>query len=117
MARTHLDNSDLRAANIYLRLAFEKMLKDFCDKKRLKVPYSHTGTQDIEVFWWAICQEKISQNQQKQLIDETLKKEVVTFRQTVYNPLAHAHPTNLTRYEVKCGLLVLEWLKRVLDSA
>ena len=51
-AREYLDANDYKACVIYLRTAFEVMIEDFCDTKRLPVRYRRSRDKlDSQDFW------------------------------------------------------------------
>jgi len=81
-ARIHFDNNDYKASAVYIRSAFEKILKDYCDKKHLKVKFNRQPFKiDSNAFWEAIVESTT--------LSQSTKDEIELYRGIVMNPISH----------------------------
>ncbi len=81
-SKDYLSTNDYKASAVYIRSAFEKIVKDYCHKNGLKVKFSKQPFRvDINHFWESIVK------------NTTLKKETVEkielYRSIVMNPISH----------------------------
>jgi len=91
-AQDHFDNSDYKAAAVYTRSAFEKIIRDYCEKKGKKVSFkSKLKDYKTEHFW----------NEVNQDILPATKSAIETFRSLVLNTFSHY---NTERHEIKTEL-------------
>lgn len=83
LAEAYYDERDYKAAAVYVRTAFEELLKKYCDKEGIAVQYRlKTKRYITEDFW------KVLKNSPP--IDGTPEKDrIETYRDLVMNPLAH----------------------------
>jgi len=107
-AEKHLRQSDYKAAAVYVRSAFEKMICKYCEDKRKKVVFkSKLKNYTTQDFWDVI----------KSDLDPTLKSDIETYRALVLNPFSHY---NTERHEIKAELenaiQAVKNLKSELDS-
>lgn len=113
-AETHLQNSDLMAAVVYIRAAFENRLKNLCRDHGIKVAYK-PDPRDVKAdqLWQEIVErQKLRQaNGQVDFLDPKLMQEVETVRSTVLNRLSHSGTPNLTTAEVKEALRIMRELQ------
>lgn len=81
-AKHYLQEKDNKAAAVYIRTEFERIIAKICEEKSLAVTYkSKKKDLSSEDFWTAIHQQTD--------IDENLVKEIETHRGTVMNPFSH----------------------------
>ena len=81
-AKYYLAEKDNKAAAVYIRTEFERIIAKICEDKSLAVTYkSKKKDLSSEDFWTAIHQQTN--------IDENLVKEIETHRATVMNPFSH----------------------------
>jgi DNA-directed RNA polymerase beta' subunit len=81
-AMHYLTEKDNKAAAVYIRTEFERIIAKICEDKSLSVTYkSKKKDLSSEDLWSAIHQQTD--------IDETLVKEIETHRNTVMNPFSH----------------------------
>lgn len=100
VAKNHLDTGDLRAAAIYIRAAYEREIKHFCDKCNLPIRYcENPKDQKAEDFWRVVKAQKRKDG--SDLLNSTVMTNVESFRSTVLNQLSHTAPVNLVRSEVE----------------
>ena len=80
-ARQHLSNSDYKAAAVYTRSAFEKVIRDYCGKKKKQLVFK-TRLKDYstEDFWLVI----------KDDIQPTTKDAIEQYRDLVLNTFSHS---------------------------
>lgn len=78
----HLRNNDYKASAVYIRTAFEEIVKKYCDKKRLEVKYKIRQKElTSEDFWEAI-------KKYGSLTDD-IKNKIDLHKSTVMNPFSH----------------------------
>ncbi len=112
----HLNVSgDERAAGVYLRTAFEEMIKSFCARTRTPVAYHRADEhpKSTNVFWQPICAVKVGR---VLLIDAGLKRDVESARSNVANPLCHFGNSMPLYSETVSAISILRRLQIRLDS-
>ena len=111
-ARGYLDANDYKACAIYLRTAFEIMIEDFCDAKRLPVRYRRNrDKQDSQDFWDPIKVE----NQRASFLDPPLIRDIELYRSRILNPLSHTTITNIPKKEIEDAIEAVARLKTALQ--
>jgi len=91
-AKYHFDNSDYKAAAVYTRSAFEKIIRNYCEKKKKKITFkTKVNEYSTEDFWPEV----------KQDIQSSTKTAVETYRNLVLNPFSHY---NTEKHEIKTEL-------------
>ena len=99
-AKEHLDNGDIPAAALYARLEFERIVKNFARKKKIKVQYETSQINDI----WNEVKGQLNRA-------KTLIKRVEIYRSILLNPSVHYDPRPKYRREVGYAIDVVEKLK------
>jgi len=91
-AERHLEQCDYKSAAVYTRSAFEKMIRNYCDKKRKKVTF-HTKQKKYssQDFW----------NAMKCDLDAPLIADVERYRDLVLNTFSHY---NTEKHEIRTEL-------------
>ncbi|MBX3277580.1 MAG: AAA family ATPase [Acidobacteria bacterium] len=113
-AKEHLGENDYKAAVIYLRTHFEQVIKDFCNKKALKVKYKHNAKEiQGKDFWEAV---KGYEVKNRPFLDSALVTRVELFRSIVLNPISHASITNTFRKEIEDSIKAIEELENELKK-
>jgi len=114
-ARYHYSNSDYKAAAVYLRSAFEEMIKKFCDEDNtLKVNYHRNSSEYNTADFWDVV--KTASNKQNILyVSEELARQVESIRKILLNPLSHAQIKSVHSSEMRDALIILEKLKQALS--
>ncbi len=113
-AKEHLGENDYKAAVIYLRTHFEQIIKDFCNKKGLKVRYKHNPKEvQGNDFWEAV---KTYEVNSQPFLGATLIQRVGLCRSIVLNPISHATITNAFRREIEDSIDVIEELENELKK-
>jgi energy-coupling factor transporter ATP-binding protein EcfA2 len=114
VAKNHLDAGDLRAAAIYIRAAYERELKHFCNKFNLPVRYcENTKDQKAEDFWRVVKAQKRKDG--SDLLTPQVITNVESFRSTIVNQLSHTAPVNLVRSEVEKAYRSISTLRDTLQ--
>ena len=107
-AREFLTANDHKACAIYLRTAFEEVIKKFCNKNRLPVRYrSEPNKLDSQDFWEPIAHPQDGTS----YLDAPLITELELYRRHLLNPLSHATITNIPKKELEDAIEAVERLK------
>ena len=104
-AKEHLDNGDIPAAALYARLEFERIVKNFARKKKIKVQYETSRINDI----WNEVRGQL--NRAKMLIGR-----VEIYRSILLNPSVHYDPRPKYQREVCYAIQVVEKLNEKLKK-
>ena len=111
-AREYLDENDYKACAIYLRTAFEVMIEEFCDAKRLPVRYRRSRDKlDSQDFWDPIKVE----NGKSGFLDASLIRDIELYRTRILNPLSHTTIANIPKKEIEDAIEAVEHLKTALQ--
>ena len=110
-----LQNNDYKASGVYLRCAFERILKDFCIARSLLIPIKRELRDYKSENFWPLVKTYEVKNGQR-LLDEGLIAEINLARRYVLNPLCHDDPTRPNREEARRTHASLERLKNLLDQ-
>lgn len=106
-AKQHLQNSDYKAAAVYTRSAFEKILRCHCDKRRKAVTF-HLKQKNYSSndFWSAITAD----------LDSDIVNNVERFRELVLNAFSHYNTEkHEIRSELESAIEVIENLRENLN--
>jgi hypothetical protein len=108
-AKVHQAAHDYRAAAVYTRAAFETRLKNFCERRRLPVPY-HTDSRHVssEDLWQAVTGTRGGDGRCH--VDAATKATIEALRTVVLNPLNHAGASSIPRAEVDAAIKAVERL-------
>ena len=111
-AREYLDANDYKACAIYLRTAFEVMIEDFCEAKRLPVRYRRSRDKlDSQDFWDPIKVE----NGKSGFLDASLIRDIELYRTRILNPLSHTTIANIPKKEIEDAIEAVARLKTALQ--
>ncbi|MBA1446016.1 MAG: ATP-binding protein [Chromatiales bacterium] len=107
-AKYHLQRCDYKAAAVYTRSAFEKLIRKHCEKKKRAVVFKpRLKDYTTEDFWKVI----------KDDLEETTRNEIETYRPLVLNAFSHY---NTERHEIKSELesaiMAIDTLKQKLAN-
>ncbi len=115
IAKNHLDNGDLRASTIYIRAAYERELKHFCEKCDLPIRYCENHKdQKAKDFWNVVKAQKLKNR--SDLLNAKVITDVESFRSTILNQLSHTAPVHFVRSEVEKAHLAISKLRDTLQS-
>lgn len=79
-AQSHYKNSDYKAAAVYARAAFEKILRAYCEKKRKEIVFKQKSKDyTAENFWKVVCID----------VKHKTKTAIERYRNLVLNPFSH----------------------------
>ena len=110
-AREYLDANDYKACAIYLRTAFETMLKEYCGDERLPVRYRRDPNKlSSQDFWDSIKKENNG------TLEQALIKDIELYRNIILNPLSHATIANIHKKEIEGAIEAVEKLKNKLNQ-
>lgn len=112
-AREYLDANDYKACAVYLRTAFEAIIKQYCENKRLAVRYCE-NPKDLksEDFWVPI---KMEMNKTGVLLlDLRIVDKIELARKFTLNELSHASVANVYRKELEDAIDAVEELRDTL---
>jgi len=116
-AKEYLKNNDFKASVIYLRTAFEVLIKRFCEKKNLAVRYKEK-VKDLTIpdFWNPIQAhiKKDKHGNDVPYLNAELVREVDLYLSLVLNPLSHARIVTVFRQEIVDAIATIEKLKLAL---
>lgn len=114
-AEQYLQDCEYKPAVIYVRSAFEEILKSFCKKKKLSVRYTDKAKElDTDDFWKPITAG--SKKDGTPFVTPNLVAAVQQARSNVLNPLSHSEFQNSHRPEIQSALQAVRQLKTVLDA-
>lgn len=108
-AKVHQAAHDYRAAAVYARAAFETRLKNFCERRRLPVPY-HTDSRRVssEDLWLAVT--GTHGGDRTCHVNAATTPTIESLRKVVLNPLNHAGASSITKAEVEAAIKAVEAL-------
>jgi AAA15 family ATPase/GTPase len=103
-----------RIAAIYLRIAFEVILKQFCNRnERIKIIYKEEIKKlSSDDFWREVKQAK--KNDNTLYVNSLLVSDVELYRNIIMNPLSHSRITQAYSGEVGQAIATVERLKNTL---
>ena len=91
-AQKHFQNGDYKAAAVYTRSAFEKILQTHCAKMSKPLPFKSKISDYSSQDFWSVVRDDI---------DVQIKTDVETYRNLVLNAFSHY---NTDRHEIKTEL-------------
>lgn len=91
-----------RIAAVYLRMAFEVILKKYCDEQRKKVIYKEERKKLSSDDFWTVV---------KNNIPSSLVNDIETYRNIVMNPLSHSTIIQIHSQEVRSAIETVKQLK------
>jgi len=110
----YIQSNDYKAAGVYLRSAFETLLRDFCVARSLRVGLrQELRDYSSEDLWPLVRRYEVKKGQL--LVDDGLAAELSLSRRYVLNPLCHDDPARPTREEVRRAHASLTRLSVLLD--
>jgi energy-coupling factor transporter ATP-binding protein EcfA2 len=107
-----LADGDKRSAANMARQYFEDIAKGVCDKRAIKVRYRRKAKElKLDDLWKAILDVP-----GRVAIDAQLITDIKSDIATIYNPLSHGNPINLSTDDVKRAIARLKTLKQKFDT-
>jgi AAA15 family ATPase/GTPase len=105
---------DRKASAVYLRTAFEVILKEFCNKHQLKVKYQENPKKlTTDDFWKPIILHK--KNDETPWVSSTCKEKIQLYRSLIMNPLNHAQISQPYDREIQEAIDAVKTLKHELN--
>ena len=112
-SKEYLAVNDHKACAVYLRTAFEAIIKRFCDKRNLRVRYCENPKQlTSEDFWDPI--KTGTKRDGTPFLEQPLIKQIELYRSIILNPLNHAIITNIPQKEIEDAVDAVEELETAL---
>ena len=112
-SKEYLAVNDHKACAVYLRTAFEAIIKRFCDKRNLRVRYCENPKQlTSEDFWDPI--KTGTKRDGTPFLEQPLIKQIELYRSIILNPLNHAIITNIPQKEIEDAIDAVEELETAL---
>ncbi|MDE0043023.1 MAG: hypothetical protein OXT74_13370 [Candidatus Poribacteria bacterium] len=112
-AQEHLDANDYKACVIYLRSAFEAVIKRYCDKKQLSVRYCENPKRLRSDDLWLPIKTEEKENGIL-LLDLTLVDKIERYLNILLNPLSHDTIVNTHRRELEDAIEAVDELQNKL---
>jgi len=107
-SRFHYNNSDYKASAVYARSAFEKIIVNYCVKKRKELPFKKKWKDYSSQDFW---------NKAKGDLANTTVTRIEGYRFLIYNKLSHYDPeSNPLKSELNDAINGVENLKNKLNS-
>jgi len=116
-AEEYLANNDFKASAIYLRTAFEVLIKKFCEKKNLAVRYKEKAKElTIGDFWNPILAhtKRDRHGNAVTYLEEQIVRDVEQYLSLVMNPLSHSRIVTVYRKEIEDAIATIKRLKQAL---
>ena len=109
-AKAYFDANDYKASVIYLRTAFEAVIKKFCENRKLQVRYCGNPKQlTSDDFWMPIKKGKPSDG--TPFLDQSLINEIELYRSIILNPLSHSHTVTVVKKEISDAIIAVQTLE------
>lgn len=109
----YLSNHELKASAVYLRNAFEVILKQFCNANKVKITYKEESKKlTSDDFWQEV--KKAKKTNGTLYVNQLLAFDVELYRNIIMNPLSHSRITGVFRQEIVDAIATIEKLKLAL---
>ena len=107
-ARQHYNNSDYKASAVYARSAFEKIIMNYCERKKKPIAFkSKQKDYKSQDFW----------NKVKSDVQPVTKTNIEGYRFLIYNKLSHYDPeVNPLKTELRDAITTVENLRTELNG-
>ena len=107
-ARKHYNNSDYKASAVYARSAFEKIIMNYCERKRKAIAFkSKRKNYSSQDFW----------NKVKGDVQPATRTSIEGYRFLIYNKLSHYDPeVNPLKSELRNAISTVEQLRSELKA-
>jgi wobble nucleotide-excising tRNase len=112
-AETYFNDHDYKASAVYLRSAYEAILKKFCKTKPVRVPYQEKPKNlKADDIWTVVKAFKKRDN--SNYVQAKTAKHIDNAISRVLNPLSHSRPVPTYRREIKHAIEAVKRLKQEL---
>jgi len=116
-AEGFLLHGDFPAAGVYLRSAFEALLRDFSEEKRLHVPFKRELRELSSEDLWPGVKKWAPRNNGVSLISPALADKIEFCRRFILNPLCHDAHGRPSKTETELALAALKQLKTTIKAS
>ncbi|MDD4535782.1 MAG: AAA family ATPase [Petrimonas sp.] len=107
-ARYHYNNSDYKAAAVYARSAFKKIIMDYCEDKWKPIAFKKKQKDYTSQMFW---------NKVKTDVPAAVKNDIEQYRFLTLNAYSHYNPeTNPFRTDLANAITAVENLKTTIDA-
>lgn len=114
-AWNHIQAGDYKSAGVYLRTAWETVMRSFCEIRQLRVPLKRMMHEyKAEDFWPLVKCFEFKKGHRS--VDAALAEEIEICRRYVLNPLCHNDPARPNREEVRRAHSAVSRLNILLDQ-
>jgi hypothetical protein len=110
-AQDHFNDHDYKAAGVYLRSAFELMLREFAENNGVRVKYADRRKDLTTDDFWPEIEKRTVTKSGELVVPESLSEDVRRCRTHVLNPLCHDADHLPLPYEIRSTLAVLRALR------
>jgi energy-coupling factor transporter ATP-binding protein EcfA2 len=117
IAEGYLLHGDFPAAGVYLRSAFEALLRNFAEEKRLLVPFKRELRELNSEHLWPGVKSWAVRKGGSPLISPALAEEIEFCRRFILNPLCHDAHGRPSKTEAELALAALKQLKAIMTAA
>ena len=116
-AKTHLAAGDLMASAVYARAAFEKKLRNVCEKKGIEIKFKKDNKEiSADDLWQGIIARQRRREESRRnthpnapdFLTPQLERDVEAMRSNVLNQLSHAGAPGLVRADVDDAIKTVE---------
>lgn len=109
-AKAYFAVNDYKACVIYLRTAFEAAIKEFCEKRNLRVRYRENPKElQSNDFWEPIKQIELDDG--TPFLGQELIDEIELYRSIILNPISHARIVPVVKKEISDAIKAVEKLE------
>jgi hypothetical protein len=113
-AEDYFNANDYKASIIYLRTAFESMLKKFCNKNGVQVKYKEKQKELNSDDFWLPIKSFINKKDGSLYVDAVLAAEIELYRSIIMNPLSHSRIVTVIRKELQDAIGAVKRLETAL---
>ncbi len=114
-AKDHFQSNDYKAAVVYIRTAFEDVMKNYSSKHCIPVGYQKNPKKlTSDDFWLPLTKHKKKDG--SNLLTDDLKAKIGLYKSIILNPLSHAVITDTYKAEINDAILTVEELNSVLTA-
>lgn len=111
-AKEYFNVNDYKACAVYVRTAFEVIMKRYCETENIRVRYRENPKDLTSIdFWIPITR---WQKNRQNVVNQTLKNRIESARKFTLNELAHASVANIYRKELEDAIDAVEELETAL---
>ncbi len=111
-AKEYLKTNDYKACAVYVRTAFEVIMKSYCKTENIRVRYRENPKDLTSLdFWIPITR---WQKNRQDVVNQALKNRIESARKFTLNELSHASVANIYRKELEDAIDAVEELETAL---